>query len=139
LNITPVNQQSYGNLISKIEKSRDFSSYVGEQVTKNGANGSLNIPSDDPRYSFPFKSGDPLTALGKVNAGLSGKQSADGTWNLHVNINDTYNCEASSNYGNGNLSRTITSLNNAAVVGQTTGIITPYPVNISFDYIYKPQ
>jgi RHS repeat-associated protein len=139
LYITSGNQGNYGNLISKIEQSRDFTGYVASQIDKNGANGSLDIPSNDPRYGFPFKSGDTFTALGKVNAGLSGKQSADGTWNLHVTINNTYNFEANSNYGKSNSSRAINTLNNAAFVGQETGIISSYPVNVSFDYVYKPQ
>jgi RHS repeat-associated protein len=138
LNITPGNQQTYGNVINKIEKSKDFTNYVDDQIKKNGKNGTLNVPVNDPNYSFTFNQGDLKTALHNVNGGLSGKQSPDGSWNIRVNIQDTYNFEPN-RYGSGYSSNAVSTLNNAAVAGQAAGVVSPYPVNISFNYAYKPQ
>ena len=138
LNITPQNQQSYGNVINQIQQSIDFNTYVKKQVKDNSQNGTINVSGNDPNNSLTFGSGDLQTALHRVNAGLSGKQSANGTWNLHVNINDTYNFEPN-NYGKSYSSGAISTLNISAVLGQWTQVITPYPVNINFDYTYKHQ
>jgi RHS repeat-associated protein len=137
LNVTPANQWSYGGVIAKIEKSRDFTNYVHEQIKKNGNNGTLNIPADDPQFSLRFTSGDLKTALHNVNAGLAGKQSQDGSWNLHVTLNDTYNFDPHRNYGSSLGDRAITTLNNSAFAGQQLGIVSNYPINIIFDYKYS--
>jgi len=70
LQITPINQESYGGIINKIQDSRIFNTYVQDQIDKNGKNGKLNIPSNDPNFSLNFTSGDLHTSLGKVNVGL---------------------------------------------------------------------
>jgi len=139
LNITPANQQNYGNVISKIQKSDDFTNYVQDQIKKSSKNGTLNVPTDNDAYSFPFKSGDLLTSLHNVDAGLSGVKSQDGSWNLHVTITDTYNYDLKTNYRSGITAKAITTVNNSALVGQQVGLISNYPVDISFDYTYKPH
>jgi RHS repeat-associated protein len=137
LNITQNNQRYYGNVINQVQKSTDFKNYVTDKVS-GAKNGVINIPATDSN-SFTFNQGDLKTALHNVDAGLSGKQSSDGSWNIRVNIQDTYNFEPHSDYGNSNSSKAINTLNNAAVVGQAAGVISPYPVNINFDYVYQPQ
>ena len=139
LNITPANQQNYGNVISKIQKSDDFTNYVQDQIKKSSKNGTLNVPTDNDAYSFPFKSGDLLTSLHNVDAGLSGVKSPDGSWNLHVTLTDTYNFDPHRNYGTSVEDRAVTTLNNSAFVGQQLGVVSTYPINISFDYKYNPQ
>jgi hypothetical protein len=137
LNITPGNQQSYGNLINKIQQSSDFTNYVNNQIRKNGRNGALNVPSGNDAYSFPFQSGDLFTSLHNVDAGLAGTKAPNGTWNLHVTISDVYNFDLKQNYGSGMTEKAITTLNNSAFLGQQLGVVTDYPVNINFDYTYK--
>jgi hypothetical protein len=137
LNITPANQQSYGNVISQIQKSADFNNYVEDKVKRDAKNGILDVPAAGSKNSFVFNQGDLKTALHNVNAGLSGRQSPDGSWNVHVDIQDTYNFEPNS-YGAGYSNKAISTLNNAAVLGQSAGVVSPYPVDIKFDYVYRP-
>jgi RHS repeat-associated protein len=136
--ITSGNQSNYGNVINKIQQLSDFNTYVEGQIKKHGQDGNLNVPADDPNFSFAFRTGDLHTAFDKVTGGLSGKQSADGTWNLHVTISDVYNFERNS-YGGGFSGNAVTALNNAAVVGQQAGVISTYPININLDYTYNPH
>lgn len=138
LTITSNNQKNYGNIINQIQTSTDFNDYIEKKVKDNGKNGVLNISANDPRNSFTFQSGDLKTSLHNVNGGLSGTQASDGTWNIHVNIQDTYNFEPNG-YGKSYSGAAISTLNNAAFVGQWAGIVSTYPVNINFDYTYKAQ
>jgi RHS repeat-associated protein len=48
LNVTPANQGNYGSVIDKIERSKDFTNYVDDQIKKNGKNGALNVPANEP-------------------------------------------------------------------------------------------
>ncbi|MDA9475086.1 hypothetical protein XI03_11365 [Bradyrhizobium sp. CCBAU 65884] len=137
LNITSSNQRYYGNVINQIQKSSDFTNYVADKVNRQAKNGVIDVPVTDPSNSFTFSQGDLKTALHNVNAGLSGKQSSNGTWNIKVTISDTYNFEPN-NYGNSYSKAAISTLNNAAVLGQAAGVVSPYPVSIGFDYSYKP-
>jgi hypothetical protein len=130
LTITQSNQGNYGNAI--------FQTYVRDQIKKKGQNGTIDISADNSQNSFAFKSGDLHTSFDKVNAGLSGAVSADGTWNIHVNIQDTYNFEYN-NYGHSYSGAGVSTLNNAALIGQWAGVVSPYPVNIDFDYTYRAQ
>jgi RHS repeat-associated protein len=139
LNITPSNQGNYGNLINKIQNSDIFSTYVQDQIDKNGKKGKLDVPSNDPNYSLNFTSGDLHTSLGKVNVGLSGAQSSNGSWNIKVNVSDTYDFSLVQDYGNGGSARGLTTLNNAAYVAQQAGVISDYPVDINFNYNYSPK
>jgi len=139
LQITPINQGSYGGIINKIQDSRIFNTYVQDQIDKNGKNGKLNIPSNDPNFSLNFTSGDLHTSLGKVNVGLSGTQVSNGSWNIKVNVSDTYNFSLVQDYGSGGSARGVTTLNNAAYVAQQAGVISDYPVDINFNYTYSPK
>jgi hypothetical protein len=53
LSITTSNQQNYGNIISKIQGSSDFSNYVQKQIDENGKKGAINVPSDSA-HSLDF-------------------------------------------------------------------------------------
>jgi hypothetical protein len=137
VNITAANQQNYGNLINKVQQSSDFTSYVEDQIRKNGRNGALNVPSGNDSYSFAFQSGDLFTSLHNVDAGLTGTKAPNGTWNLHVTISDVYNFDLKQNQGAGITGKAVTTINNYAFLGQQLGVITDYPINLSFDYAYK--
>jgi hypothetical protein len=54
-----------------------------------------------------------------------------------VTISDVYNFDPKQNYGSGITDKGVTTLNNSAFLGQQLGVVTDYPVNISFDYTYK--
>jgi RHS repeat-associated protein len=139
ITITSGNQQQYGNVINKIQTSNDFHNYLDNKIKEKGQNGTTDISSDDSKNSFIFASGDLHTSLNKVNAGLHGTESVDGTWNISVNISDTYNFDPKSNYGNGAANQTINSLNNEAYIAQQAGVVSTYPMDINFDYTYKPR
>jgi RHS repeat-associated protein len=128
VNIITANQQSYGNLVNKIQNSSDFTNYVDDQIRKNSRNGTLNIPAGNDAYSFPFQSGDLFASLHNVDAGLTGTKASNGTWNLHVTISDVYNFDLKRNYGSGITGKAVTTLNNSAFLGQQLGVITDYPV-----------
>jgi hypothetical protein len=138
LTISQSNQGNYGNVLNQIKTSDDFQNYVTDQIKKKGQKGTIDISANDSQNSFAFKSGDLHTAFDKVNAGLLGTESANGTWNVHVNIKGTYNFEYNS-FGSSYSGVAISTLNNAALVGQWTGVVSRYPVNNNFDYIYKSQ
>jgi hypothetical protein len=139
LQITPSNQWNYGGVINKIQESSTFDTDVQDQIEQNGKNGKLNVPSNDPRYSLNFRSGDLHTSMGKANVGLSGTQAPNGSWNIKENVSDTYNFSLVSDYGNSGSARGITTLNNAAYFAQQAGVVSDYPVNINFDYTYNPK
>jgi hypothetical protein len=79
------------------------------------------------------------TSLHAANAGLSGTESPNGAWNLHVTITDTYNFSGVANYGTGPFNMGVTALNDEAFLAQQAGVISNYPVSINFNYIYNPQ
>jgi RHS repeat-associated protein len=137
VNITPSNQQYYGNIVNQIQKSSDFNTYVKKEIKDDGKNGSINVPAN-PSHSLNFNQGDLFTSLHAANVGLSGKQSADGSWNIHVNMQDTYNFDPK-NYGSSYSGAAVSTINNAAYIGQQAGIVSPYQVSIKFDYTYKTQ
>jgi hypothetical protein len=137
--ITSSNQGNYGNVISKIQNSSTFNTYVQDQIDQNGKNGTLNVPSDHPKYSLNFSSGDLHTSLGKVNVGLSGTQASNGSWNIKVNVSDTYNFSPVHDYGNSAPARGVTTLNNGAYFAQEAGLVSDYPVDINFNYTYSPK
>ena len=139
LTITKTNQQTYGNIVNQIQTSNEFSSYVKGKLKSDSRMGQIDIPAIK-KNSLAFTSGDLHLSIGKVDAGLSGKQSKDGAWNLKVNISDIYNYEWHKDYGGeGAVGAALTTINNAAYAGQQTGVVSQYPVNINFDYTYKPQ
>jgi len=64
---------------------------------------------------------------------------SNGSWNIKVNVSDTYNFSLVQDYGRGGSARGVTTLNNAAYVAQQAGVISDYPVDINFNYTYSPK
>jgi hypothetical protein len=135
LNITNQNQDKYGNAVDEMKKSNDFNDYV-KKINENARNGQVSVPANKDN-SFIFGSGDLKSAFHKVNAGFTGTQSSDGSWNLNVSIQDKYNYELDKGgYAGDTL---FTTLNKAAYFSQNNGVISSYDVNVNFNYNYSQR
>ncbi len=131
VNINQQNQKSWGNAITQIQNSSDFTNALNGYLSTDGKNGSINQTYDALQGSVVFNSGDLKTGVhGTYSTAVQGTQNQDGTWNLNVAITDRYDYTYQ-NYNGGEGGKTLTGANNAANFSQNQGVISNYGVTFS--------
>ena len=126
LSINESNQKQYGNVIDALKNSELLNSAIQsriEGITLEKLSQGVNMQLD-----FGKEGGDLSTAIGKANISVTGAKKENG-YNLNVQLRDTYNFDPH-DYGN----PLTDTMNNAAVLSESSQVISSYGVNINFSH-----
>jgi hypothetical protein len=137
-NITATANNNYSKLVSEVKQSGEYNTFVKKVLQDANDSGQTSF---DQTYkgagssgdSLNFTSGDLSTSIGgTLSTQVPGKKSKDGSWNLNVNIHDDYNFQfKGADYYKGSMFNT--TINNAALIPQSTGALSNYSVDIKFN------
>lgn len=116
----------------KIENKTKTTTQIQDTIKKciNQSNGK-SFTAADCKGSVEFTEGDLYYSIQKTNYKISGTKIDNSTWNINVNLYDTYD------FTEFRTSLTVGALaNNLGFVMQHTGLLIPYDWDVSYDMIY---
>ena len=126
------------NVINAIKQSDDYKNFIQDKMQKAKESGEAHINYNGGvgtgKDSLVFNSGDLKYSFQKItNISINGKMLDNGTWELNVKLNDTYDYAFTPelNEYKGELKATVGA--NVATVSQTQGVISNYNINVEFN------
>ena len=128
-----------GNVSKKIKKKIENKTKNTKQIKDtiqsciNQSNGK-SFTSSDCSGSVEFTEGDLYYSIQKTNYKISGEKNSDSTWNISVNLYDTYDfTELRKGFTKGDLA------NNLGFTMQHTGLLIPYDWDVKYSMTYTEE